>query len=243
MSASWGSRRGGDDADPVVVVPERPGHLVRVDVPSGRSPDELDELIDELLPDTDEGPGWFDVALLIIGAGLIGWAVVGGGPTIVLVLGVIALGLGCILPARSLWRRVQRRRRARSRSVALGKGLPLQVSDPAVERLVRAYDDLVSLATMPEGRSAVAAAHSALVEVASLLHGRPAESAAEQEYAENRAAAVEQLAEALREHQADPPDPETLLLARAELDPIGGFNSLTRIGDLTADLRTRRAGE
>lgn len=209
----------------VVVVPTLPGPLVRVT----RDPDEFDELFDELLPDTDEGPGPFDIALVVIGCALIGWRVFAGGPTILLVIGLIALILGCVLPARSLWRRM------RSRSIA--RGLPLQVSPP-VDSLVRAYDALVGSATLPEGRSAVAAAHSALVEVASLLNGRTPATAAERAYIQQRTEAIKQLTEALQGN----PVSDSVIEARRELEAVAGYNSVTRIAELAAELRTRHAG-
>lgn len=222
----------------MVVVPNRPGRLIRVDGRSGRPRDEFDDVIDELLPDTDEGPGWFDTALVAVGAALIAWSVIGTGPTLVLVLGVIAALLGCILPARSLLRRLSRRRR----SAVLAQGHPMQVSDPVMDRLTRAYNDLCTvLPTVSDAASPLAAAHSAVVEVATLLNGRSPESAAERDYAAQRATAIEALTEALR--HPDHPSAEAMLRAREELDPIGGYNSLTRLGELTAELRTRHAPE
>ncbi|HJV08970.1 MAG TPA: hypothetical protein VJ653_04790, partial [Acidimicrobiales bacterium] len=66
---------GGQDPDgSVVLVPPSPGRLVR---PGARNKDGLDDLIDELLPDTDEGPGATDVALVGGGVAVVAWSLLG----------------------------------------------------------------------------------------------------------------------------------------------------------------------
>ncbi|MGH9280493.1 MAG: hypothetical protein ACRD12_20665 [Acidimicrobiales bacterium] len=161
----------------LVVVPHRPGPVIPLDDPSGaRKPDELDELIDDLLPDTDERAGWLDAALLVLGAGLLAWAAVGDPPAFVVAVAVVALALGCILPMRAAWRGVRRRRDRRT----LAKGLPLDVAAPVVRRLVDAYEAVRGFATDPAvGAAALSAAHGALMEVATLLDGRAPVSAAD----------------------------------------------------------------
>jgi hypothetical protein len=91
-----------------IVVPHAPGPLVRPDA-ARRDRDDLDDVIDELFPDTDEPPGWFDAGLLGVAAALIGWALAGG-PGWALVVGVVCLALGVVLPVRWLWRRARARR-------------------------------------------------------------------------------------------------------------------------------------
>jgi hypothetical protein len=237
--------------DRVVVVPHSPGPVVPLDRPE-RGRDELDELIDELFPDTDEGPGWFDVALVAAGVGLVAWRLAGG-PTAALVAGGVALALGSILPVRWLGQRVQRRRHRRRREALAARGVPLQVADPATERLVRAYEDLAQatggVGTRREHGAEFAAAHGALLEVATQLRGRMPGSDSEREYTIARAAAIEELADALRRRQdpapagASPgPDPELVLEARNELDAITGTNALTRLDELTAEAKHGRAG-
>ncbi len=242
--------------DALVVVPELPGQLIHPDIQDLYTRDELDDLIDELFPDTDDRPGWFDVGLLIGGLGLLGWGTLGRGSTVAVVIGAIATGLGCILPARSAWRRFQRARRGRHRSAALARGLPMRTSGPTLGRLVRAYEALLSTANapgLPDGSSAIAAGHSAVMEAASLLQGRLPTSDGERAYIEQRAAAIAKLAEAIHEQQAelaaavtagDEPaldvEPAAMLLARAEVDAIAGFNSLTRLDELTSEARARR---
>jgi hypothetical protein len=219
-----------------IVVPHAPGPLVRPDAPR-RDRDELDEVIDELFPDSDEGPGWFDAGLLAAGAALVGWALAGGGPGWALVVGLGCLALGVVLPARWLWRRAQRAREVR-RSV----GVPLPGDDPAVARLVRAYDDLGELVS-GDADPARIAAHGALLEVATLLDGRRADTAAEREYVANRAAALEDLVGALRSRPAvtEPGrlDPSLVAQARDELDALTGGGALGRLTELIAEARHR----
>jgi hypothetical protein len=227
-----GGQGGGGDDGTVVLVPAEPGRLVR---PGRRSGDGLDDLIDELLPDTDEGPGPTDVALLTAGAAVMAWTVFGSPPAVATVAGVAALGLGSILPLRSAWRWRSRRRRS--------SAARLRTDDAGVARLVAAYEALDQLpATTGE---ALAAAHGALLEVASLLDGRTPASDAERRYVAARVAAVEALVTALREIEAagpvadGSPAPELVVEAREELDALGGVSALSRLGDVTADVRAR----
>jgi hypothetical protein len=217
-----------------ILVPDVPGPLLRPDLPR-RDRDELDDVIDELFPDTDEPPGWFDAGLLASAVALIGWSLAGG-PGWLLWAGIGWLGLGGVLPVRWLWRRGQRARRS--------PGIALPTDDPAVDRLVRAYDDLLALA--PAGGPATAdagavAAHGAVLEVATLLDGHRPAGAAEQEYVLARAAAIEDLAAALRDRPPalDParPDPTLVAQARDELDALTGGGSLARLTDLATRAR------
>lgn len=224
--------QGGDDEGAVVFVPAAPGRLVR---PGRHSSDGLDDLIDELLPDTDEGPGATDVALLAGGAAVIAWTVFGSPPAVATVAGVGALGLGSILPLRSAWRWLSGRRRARHAR--------LRIDDAGVARLVAAYEALDGVpATTAEAR---AAAHGALLEVASLLDGRTPASDAERRYVGARVTAVEALVAALLELEAagpaagGAPAPELVVQAREELDALGGVSALSRLDDVTAEVRAR----
>lgn len=232
----------------VVVVPHSPGPVTPLDPPE-RGRDDLDELIDELFPDTDEGPGWFDAGLVAVGLGLLGWRLAGG-PVAALVAGSAALALGCILPVRWLGQRVQRRRRRRRREAIAATGVPLQAAHAATARLVRAYDDLAAATGVTGARwdhdAEAAAAHGALLEVATLLRGRPPGSDREGEYVAVRAAAIEELTAAVRDRRdrdgPAAPDAGLLLEARGELDALTGRNALTRLDELTAEARHGRAG-
>lgn len=238
----------------IVIVPHVPGPLVSFDITrSRRERDDLDELIDELLPDVEDRPGWFDAGLVLLGAGLLAWAAVGGPPTIVLVLAIIALGLGCILPMRAAWRRARQRGQQRRREALLAKGVAMDISSPVASRLVQAYDIVLQFGPGGGiGAPAAAAAHGAVLEVASLLKGRPPTSERESDYVETRAAAVQSLAAALREipqvdamaSDGESPvlDSGALVEAREELDQIAGFNSVSRLDELTQEVRMQHGG-
>lgn len=225
----------------MIVVPHSPGPLRRPASESRRDRDELDELIDDLLPDSDERPGGFDVALLAAGLVLAGWAMLFDGPTFALVVGVIALALGCILPVRSAWRGAHRRRQARRHASTLGRGVPMDSVHPATVRLAGAYDELLALGEVESGT--MAAAHSALIEAATLLHGRAPASEKELDYVEQRASAIEELVAALREADGTVDgavEHAALIEAREELDAIGEFSSLARLVELIAEARAHR---
>ena len=222
----------GDDG--IVIVPPTPAPLVRPEG-GGRRRDDLDELIDDLLPDTDEGPGPVDAGLLAGGAGLLAWTVLGNPPELATFAGVAALGLGSILPVRAAWRWLSGRRR----EARLARGTPLRVGDATVARLVAAYEQLDAA---PD--AARAAAHAALTEVASLLQGRVPASDRERRYVAARTEAVEGLVAALAE--VDPAagddaavDTDLVVEAREELDALGGMTSLSRLDELIAEVRSR----
>ncbi len=219
-------------------MPHSPGPLIRPSVATGRGRDELDDLIDDLLPDSDERPGWFDAALLAAGLALAGWAVLFDGPTFALVVGVSALALGCILPVRSAWRGAHRRRQARHQASTLARGVPMDSVHPATVRLADAYDELLAVAG--DDSDTVAAAHSALVEAATLLQGRAPGGEKEIDYVGQRTVAIEELVAALREVDPHPVEPAALIEAREELDAIGGFSSLARLEELIAEARAHR---
>jgi hypothetical protein len=245
---------GGEQRRETVVVPGSPGPLVWLDADHPRrGRDDLDSLIDDLFPEVDERPGWFDVGLVVLGAALLTWTVLGHGPAILLVAGLLALGLGCTLPLRTAWRRAGYRRQQSRRKARLAQGASIDASSPSTLRLVRAYEHLLETG---DGQSAdadaVAAAHGAVLEAATLLHGRPPAPGRERDYVEHRAAAIEGLAQALGERRPEvaPPEPEgpngldpgALVEARDELDEIAGFNSVSRLEELAQDVRMRRHG-
>jgi hypothetical protein len=221
-----------------IVVPLAPGPLVRPPVERRRR-DELDDVIDELFPDTDEPPGWFDAGLVGVGSALIGWALTGG-PGWAAVVGGGPLALGVILPLRWAWRRVQLAHWSRQSRRSPGVALP--GDDPTVGRLVQAYDELVEVTGTELGDPARIAGHGAMVAVATLLDGRSAGSDVERDYVVARAAAIEDLVAALRRHplRSEPGrlDPTLVAKARDELDALTDGGSLARLAELTerADL-------
>jgi hypothetical protein len=220
----------------MVVVPQAAGPLIRPENVGRRSRDDLDQLIDDLLPDSDGGPTWFDGVLLAGGAGLLIWALATGGPGAAVVIAVIMLTLGCMLPLRSLVRRAGERRR----QAALQRGVPLAVDDPSTARLVEAYESLLALPGVES--PGVAAAHAAVLEAATLLGGRAVDTDRERAYVDARTEATLRLTAALQL----PPSPgvaldggrsDALVEAREELEQISGVNSLTRLDELTAEAR------
>jgi hypothetical protein len=244
---------GGPRRTDVVVVPRRPGRVIHLDGDrSRRERDDLDELIDDLLPDVDEEPGWFDVGLLLVGGGLLLWPWVGDVEPIVGVFGVVMLCLGCVLPIRTGWRHAGRRRAHSRRDALINRGVVLDISSPSVAALVRAYDDLFRVAGGSSpwvGGQATPAAHVALMEVASLLGGHPPRSERQRAFVEKRARAVADLCDALRELPSAPKaapgdplpiEPDVLIETWEGLDRISPFNSVTRIEAIIEEARARR---
>ena len=241
-------------ASNIVVVPHRPGPLISLDMSrSRRGPDDLDALVDSLFPEVDERPGWVDATLVVGGAGLLVWSWIGAAPVIVTVLGVGALGLGCILPLRAAWRRARQRSARRRREAQLQQGVPLDVSSQGTAALVEAYENLIALTRVADrdfDDPALCAAHSALLEVASLLNGLAPSSDRQIDYVGKRADALADLVVALREASASsagPGDddlpaihPDALVDAREELDQIAPMNAVTRLEELIAETRTQR---
>ena len=239
------------------MVPHQPGPLVDPDADGRRGRDEIDELIDELLPDVEDGPGPFDIGLVVVGLGLVGWALLGGGPGWAVVAGLVALGLGSVLPARAGWRRLQHRSEGRRRAAVLADGTLLDVSAPAIASMVRSYEALfvpqpdAQVALEPELLGRVqAAGHAALSEVASLLGGRAPSSEREHGYVEERADALSSMVEEVERaaHRdvsnggSPVVDPEALVDAREELDRLAPFTTVGRIEDLTDEMKRLSGG-
>lgn len=240
VSADDGDVAGMDH--PAVIVPIRPGPMIVVGrAARKRQTDDLDDLIDELFPEIEGGPGWFDVALLAGGIGLLVAGLVAS-KTALAVIGVGLLLLGVILPLRMLWRRLdEQRRRSRYRREK-SQGLVLSVESAEVSRLAAVYDDLLTVAstTQPKGSApspAVTAAHEAVVEVASLLEGRAPVSERERAYIDRRTESIEAVLAMLTTAQA----PESTVAdwtveqadarvdAREELDHLASDGSLARL--------------
>lgn len=163
-------------ASTMVVVPRQPGRLRAVGG-SGRTRDELDELIDDIFgQSTDERPGIFDVVLIGLGVVLLAWSLVLGGPDLATWIGLFAVLLGVALPLRGAVRGFGRRRTRAARERAVAEGYVLDTSHPATAELAAVYDRLCDAARLPnvqEPSRIVAAGHLAMVEVATLLKGAP----------------------------------------------------------------------
>jgi hypothetical protein len=225
----------------LVVVPRRPGPLIKPP-PDKRRHDDLDEVLDELFGEpTTEGPGLLDAALVVGGALLVATAWLGWLPRGLGVVGAGAAALGLVLPARSVWQRLARRRAARRLHGTLELGLPLDLGHDVVRRLTDAYERVVAATRQPRvgfAQDALEAAHLALAEVAGLLRGRPPDGPAEEEYVQARASAVAGLAQRLEaaalEGGADGGGDEPLLRDSAvraleDFEQRTGWSSLTRI--------------
>jgi hypothetical protein len=227
----------------IVVVPERGGPLVGLDAGT-RTPDEIDELVDELFgPDDDDGgPSWFDAVLLVGGGAVFGVGLVAG-MTGLVVGGVIMFVLGLMLPLRSLWRARERRREERRRTSILAEGVPLRVSDPELARLAHAYAALGERCVDRNdelARQSYHLGHAAVREVATLLHGAPVTSDAERAYVAKRIIALEGIARVLHERPVVPEiDPTLLVAAREQLDEVGGGSALTELEQLIQESRGR----
>lgn len=241
----------GDAGNPVVVVPWSPGPLVAVNSEKRGERDELDELLDEIFGEpTREGPGAFDVALLIGGAGLVVATEVAGLSSGLLVLGIGGFGLGLILPMRDLWQRLIRRRAGRRLQTSLGQGLPLSVGHPGIQALVNAYQQISGAdeSTTTFGLEVLEVAHLAMIEVAGLLQGRLPVGAAEQEYVATRTRALTDLARAMPRMLTDSPPTaaadaaelearEAGVAAIRELEALTGGGSVARIDVLRSVLK------
>jgi hypothetical protein len=180
--------------EPIVVVPRAVGPILRVTGPHRRPLDELDVLIDDVFGETTtERPGWFDIGLLAVGAAALAWSLLGAGPTWAGAIGGLLILLGVALPARSVIRTLRSRQAARRRARAIRQGYALDVSHPATEALVDAYDRLLVEARGPlelPSRRAAEGAHLALVEVATLLSGVRPVDPSQLEYIEKRTFAI-----------------------------------------------------
>lgn len=227
--------------DDVVVVPATPGPLRRL--PGARTPDEVDELLDEVFgPADDGGPGVAD-AVLATGGGA---AVVAGvlvSSTGLLGVGIGAVVLGSVLPARSLWRQARGRRLAARRAEVLGEGTVLRVSPGPVADLVAAHEALFTLvASRPDavGADERAAAHAAAADVAIVLGGGAPTGADEVAFVAERAAALTALVDGISTAAPRHDDAEARrarLEARHEVDRIEGTSSVDRLRRLADDRR------
>jgi len=225
-----------------VIVPAWPGPLVGLgDLERGR--DEIDELLDDVFGEPDDrGPGPVDAVLVVGGLG----AIVGGQaaslPVVVTVCGAAAVGLGVVLPLRSLWRRVGSARRTKRLRSLLGNGRFLRTDHASIEQLLAAHQRLLSvsarLATAPRAR-VHSVAHAALVEVAALLSGRTPVAAVEVDYVAARTRALEALAVDVADPRVGDGENDrrrALVEAHHEVEQLAGTSSLTDASDLSREL-------
>ena len=240
--------------DDFVVVPDEPGRLLRLAPAAERPRDDLDDAIDELLPDDEGGPTAFDGALVVVGALLLGWNLFLAGPGWAVVVGLIALGLGVVLPLRAAARAAADRRARRRREALVDRGRVLDTPTPPGRRRVAAHDRLVTVAASsgapPDlAGNALGAAHEATSEVAALLEGRRPEAGPETSSVAARIEAIDALADALTAYRpsGDPTlddlavDPTLRVQAYEELDALGGPTALSRLDDVRNDPRLPRS--
>ena len=157
-------------------------------------------------------------------------------------VGLLALGLGLVLPARAAWQRLRSGRARSDQARALAAGVPLRIDDAELAALVAAHDEVATAAVRCDaavGERTRAIAHSAVYEVATLLAGRHPDGLAEREYVTTRTAALRELAAALiaaRAVEVDGAPAAALVAARREVEEAGG-SSVTDAADLVGELR------
>ncbi len=226
----------------LMVVPRSPGPVRPVD-PERRRKDDLDQAIDEMFgPTTEDGPGRFDAALLLVGAGLVAWGLVPGGNAGALPWGALAVVLGSVLPARTMLRRFRARSVGRRLRTAARDGYLLDVSHPDVRALVGLYERcLVVARTSVFEIDILIAAHQAMVEVATLLDGSAPTTPQELRYIHRRIEAMSVLEDRLRDGEQAAGDVVDGRAVRAEaleeLEEASGHSSvgqLHELGELTA---------
>jgi len=237
-----------NDADTrsMVIVPSLPGPPVRLDSIGelGRSPDEVDALIDEVFgPPDDRGPSSVDAVLLVGGAGAVGASLAWSLPGVVFVVGAAAGLLGAVLPVRLVSRRFGRARRERLMRSLIGDGIALRSDHPVTAELLAACERLAvvgaQLAPIPQSR-VDGVAHAALREVATLLDGSVPETTDELAYVNARTHALAELERAVS--RSDVGDGEhdrrrAMVEARREVEDIDGASSVTDAADLSRELR------
>ncbi|MBI5089826.1 MAG: hypothetical protein HZB15_13470 [Actinobacteria bacterium] len=230
------------DARSFIVVPARPGP-VRALLDAERRRDEVDDALDELFGEPDDrGPGIADAVLVAGGLGLLVVAQVASWPAIASVAGIAAVGLGVVLPVRSLWRRIDARRHRRKVRALVGDGVLLRTDSRAVRSLLDAHERLTqaSQPLVPAARAEVeAVGHAALFEVASLLDGHPPVSSHEFEYIDARCAAVAGLLDVVVDERVGDGDADrrrALVEARREVEQIAGTSSIAAASELARRL-------
>ena len=233
------------DVSSTVVVPSRPGPLVRLaDLDAER--DEIDTVLDDVFgaPD-DAGAGPLDAVLLLGGAAAVIAGLTSLVPTWVLVAGIVAFCLGAILPLRSFWRRAATARRAARLRSMIGDGVLLRTDAPDVAALVAAHERCTADASRLVAWRRVqvdAVAHAAVREVATLLDGRQPAVPSEVQYVAARVAALDALADALARPTLDDAATDTdarraRVEARAEVELLAGNSAVVDAEALARELR------
>ena len=222
-----------------VVVPSRAGPvrwLSEIDKPRG----EIDLMVDDILGQVDDdGPGAADAVLVTGGAAAIVASQLAALPAAVLVGGIAAVGIGAILPVRSLIRRGKSSQRTKKISSLIGDGQLLHFGDPLIAELLAAYTEVLDrsarLTAAGELRSR-SVAHGLVEEVATLLEGNPP-TAAEAGYVSARLTAIREVAELLDNDHDEVAARHAHVEARLEVEDTAS-SALIDAQELTNDLLT-----
>lgn len=213
-----------------VVVTHRPGPVLPLPAETG---DELDDLLDDLFPVDDGGPGLFDALLVGGGAALTAWSVLGPGPSGAALVGLLAIALGLVLPLRAVVRHARAGWTERRVRRLVADGTLLVVADPQVARMVELHGELATRVGDDRGDRAFTAAHAALVETAAILDGRGSPGSHDRPRIARLTEAVADLHHA---HEHGATRSRALEDARAELDTVDRHQTLRRIQETIDDL-------
>lgn len=222
----------------VVVVPSQPGRLLSladIDRPRG----EVDLVLDEMFGEVDtEGPGLTDAVLVGGGTCAVVASLIAGLPAAVLGAGIASIGLGAILPIRSVIRRGKQQRQSRKVRDLIGDGQLLNVSAASTREMAARHDSVLALTDTDSalGVRVTSIAHGLVEEVASLLEGRPPSTPGEEQYVAERSAALVDLNTALQEASKQTADIDAALAARLAVESHADRSALTEAAELTRDL-------
>ncbi len=193
------------DIHDLVYVPPTPGPLTAFagsDANTDTS-DAVGDMFDDLIgPDEELRPGWFDIALVVIGAVLLALAMVGEVGTGWQVAGACTLALGLVLPLRAAVAYLKRRRSNQRANAALARGSALNVSHDATEQLAEAYAQALEIREQYLGKDISDAAHAAVLEVSVLLRGRTPCTPTELAYVRERVTMISRLVSKVKQQRS-----------------------------------------
>ena len=198
------------DIQNLVHVPPTPGPLTafagsgaNTNTSSGSTSDAVGDMFDDLIgPDEELRPGWFDIALVVIGAALLALAMVGEVGTGWQVAGACTLALGLVLPLRAAIAHLKRRSSNQRAIAALASGNALNVSHDATEQLAEAYAQALEIRERYLGQDICDAAHAAVLEVATLLRGRTPCTPTELAYVRERVTMISRLVSKVKQQRS-----------------------------------------
>lgn len=234
--------KGKAESSNFVYVPGQPGPLISIPV-SAQGSDEIDDVLDDVFgEDDDSGPGATDALLVAAGAGAIGVGQLTHLAPAVTVVGVGLVGLGAILPIRSVARRMKDRKHRSRVAAVIGDGIAFRQDQPTLARIAQLHDQILlsSKRLVPNVQERFdSVAHSLVEEVATLLEGQLPVGAAETEYVDARAKALTELAATADDPRIGDGDPvrrKAVTEARIEVEQAAGGSALTDSSDLRNEL-------